>query len=77
MATINTTPNGTEYLDHVCVFNGDNCEIIKNNAEAILDGVYGDKQALATALEATGMKIDTTKRISVEDSEMTQFHYFA
>ena len=77
MTNIKTTPKGTDYLDHVCVFNGDNCEIIKTNADAIVDGKFDTKQALVEAFAKIGVKLDPTMRISVEDSEMSQYHYFA
>lgn len=76
--TIKTTARGTQYLDKISVFNGDECQIVANNlAEAIIDNTYTTKLALVNAFQQIGIVLDPNKRISVEDSEMTQFHYFA
>lgn len=69
------TAKQTEYLDHVVMFNG--TDLVKLDDASIIDEVFNTKQELVDALRGQSIQVDDTKRISIEDGEMTQYHYFA
>lgn len=64
------------YCLPLCVFNGDNYIALPNTAVEIFENNYNNKIELVEAFKNIGICLDTTQRISVEDGEMSQYHYF-
>lgn len=78
MANTHFPTVGDATVNKVTVFNGDKCSIVEHEALTdIANGEFDTKQSLVEAFAKIGVQLDPTKRISVEDNEMSQYHYFA
>mgnify|MGYP003123185474 FL=1 len=62
----------------ILIFNGAVATDYSNNSlvHTLIEKNFKTKMDLVNAFQKIGINLDPTKRISVEDGEMSQYHYF-